>query len=259
MRTLFYDRTAYKLSDEPVPNCFFLLDDHFDQCFATTSEANADPSVWLAESICSRMADVEMYAFLMADARRRHPDDPRFAATGLAALDTISVGKAPILTRSFLLGYLAACHALLDSAALALATLYELGLTAPERHFSNPVFWEELVASAPNVHRRYHSMRIFFGEVARWSSEIPLRLPPIVALYAADGLGRMITQDMQLRALDEDAETQVRLPLGLEHLWVDPLDLHRRWKPNLLTLCERICRDIQIQTPQRPPAPEFRV
>ncbi len=38
MKTLFYDRTAYSLSSEPVPNCFVKLDDHFDTLFSDHQE-----------------------------------------------------------------------------------------------------------------------------------------------------------------------------------------------------------------------------
>ena len=67
MKTYFYERTAYKLSDEAVPECFLKLDEHFDVALSYDHNLYAHRSVLLAESICSRMADVEMYAFLLED------------------------------------------------------------------------------------------------------------------------------------------------------------------------------------------------
>ena len=94
MKTLFYDRTAYKLSSEPVPNFFIKLDDHFSTIFDEHQEIATNRNVLLAESVCARMADVEMYAFLMEDARKRN------------TIDRKEDEKAAILTRSFLLGFL---------------------------------------------------------------------------------------------------------------------------------------------------------
>ena len=79
------------------------LDDVFDRRFATYEEAYNHPCVIMAESLCARMADVEMYAFLIEDARKRHTVDPK------------AEEKAAILTRSFLVGYLGAGRALLDA------------------------------------------------------------------------------------------------------------------------------------------------
>ena len=42
MKTYFYDRTAYRLSDQPVPSCFIRLDEVFDARFATFEEAVPD-------------------------------------------------------------------------------------------------------------------------------------------------------------------------------------------------------------------------
>jgi hypothetical protein len=92
MRTNFYQRTAYQLSDQPVPSCFIHLDDVFDQHFQVFEEADAHPCVVMAESLCARMADLEMYAFLIEDARKRHTVDAR------------AEEKATILTRSFFVG-----------------------------------------------------------------------------------------------------------------------------------------------------------
>ena len=107
MENSFYQRTAYALSDEPVPSCFLTLDDHLRAHLPTTDAGAYHYCLVLAELICARMADVEMYAFLMADARKRHslaPED----------VDHASDIKTASLTRSFLIGYLGAVRALLD-------------------------------------------------------------------------------------------------------------------------------------------------
>ena len=249
MKTFFYDRTAYKLSNEPVPNCFFMLDDHFDARFNTAHEAYTHRSVLLAEMVCGRIADVEMYAFLIADACKRHAG-LEYAGSADTDIERLThdrqseSGKGAILLRSFLFGYLASCRALLNVAAMALAELYALPLPAVQQRFDNGDFWHELVVNMPNVHRRYHSQRLFFNEVIRWQDEAVNRIPPIALLQ-----GHLSRQGMQLQVIDEPIEKlgSVTREPHLMH-WIDALELHTRWKPRLLSLCEKICHDIEVQT-----------
>lgn len=249
MKTLFYERTAYQLSNEPVPSCFYTLDDYFDTRFDSPQEAYTHRSVLLAESVCGRMADVEMYAFLMDDALRRF-SGLAYAGGSTADIDVILQDKAEdnhkgaILIRSFFVGYLGACEALLDSAAITLAELYALPLTATEQRFDNSDFWHQLVVAAQNVHRRYHSQRLFYLEVMRWRDEAANRIPPIALL-----LGHLERRSMHLQVIDgpsNELAAQSAEPRALH--WIDPMELHRRWKPRLLDLCERLCQDIKIQT-----------
>jgi hypothetical protein len=231
MKTYFYERTAYKLSNEPVPNFFLKLDEQFDRSVAV-NESSGHLAVILAESICLRMADVDMYAFLLADARKRH------------GLDKGGDVKAAILTRSFLFGYFGAASSLLACAATVLTLVYALPLPLEERTFRNGNFWHQLVMNQPNVHRRYHAMRLFFNEVLRWNDETVVRIPPLIVSH--NQLGPFSSREMHLRVLDEEKIDLPQLtgePLRLN--WLDPLLLHDRWKPRLLTLCEKLCQDIE--------------
>jgi hypothetical protein len=232
VKTNFYERTAYKLSDQPVPSCFVRLDDAFDRRFATFDEAFSHPTVAMAESICARMADVEMYAFLMADARKRH------------VVDTSGDEKATILTRSFLVGYLGAGRALLDVVASTLAALYALPMSQGECTFANGDFWHHLVSNAPNVHRRYHPLRLFLTEFLRWSMETAHRIPPLVV--AQYQFGKYAPRDQRLQVIDDPQASLAHLtdmPLNVH--WLDPLQLHDRWKPQFLMLCEKISLDLE--------------
>jgi hypothetical protein len=249
MKTLFYERTAYQLSDEPVPSCFYMLDDYFETRFVSPQEAYTHLSVLVAESVCGRMADVEMYAFLMDDALRRF-GGLAYAGGSTADIEPILNDKeedddrAAILIRSFFVGYLGACEALLDSGAIALTELYRLPLSRVEQRFDNSNFWHQLVVAAPNVHRRYHSQRLFFLEVMRWRDEAANRIPPIALLQ-----GYLERRSMHLQVIDGPSDELQ--PLGTEPRalrWIDPMELHRQWKPRLLDLCERLCQDIKIQT-----------
>jgi len=235
LKTRFYERTAYRFSDEPVPSCFMKLDDHFDARFPEANVASTHINVLLAESICSRMADLEMYAFLIEDVRKRH------------GLDKDSDVRGAIRTRSLFIGYLGVGRALLDSAAITLAILCKLPVSNTERTFVNSDFWHQLVTAAPNVHRRYHPMRLFFNEIMRWNNEMVLRVPPLMVSH--QHFGQFSSREMHLRALDDPAVDWPQMLAEPTRLnWIDPLHLHDRWKPKLLSLCERICQDIEACT-----------
>jgi hypothetical protein len=232
MKTYFYERTAYKLSTEPVPKCFILLDEHFENRLVYEENIYAHPSVLLAESVCSRMADVEMYAFLLEDVRKRN------------SIQRSEDEKAAILTRSFFLGFLSACRALLDSCAVSLAVLYTLPIGRNDRTFSNGDFWHQLVLTMPAVHRRYHPLRLFFNEIMRWQAETVYRITPLVVLQGQ--YGHLPGREAQLKVADDavmELPEMARDPYRVN--WIDPIDLYTRWKPRLHALCEKVCQDIQ--------------
>ena len=235
MKTRFYERTAYRLSEETVPGCFIKLDDYFGERFTEANVAATHVHVMLAELVCSRLADIEMYAFLIEDARKRH------------GLDKDSDVRGSILTRSFFIGYLGATRALLESVAVTLATLYKLTVSRGERNFGNSDFWHQLVTVAPTVHRRYHPMRLFFNELLRWCNETAAHVPTLMVSY--QHFGQFSSREMHLRALDDptaDLGQMLVEPLRLQ--WIDPLHLHDRWKPKFLSLCEKVCEDIELCT-----------
>jgi hypothetical protein len=235
MKTYFHERTAYRLSNEPVPDFFLQLDEHFDTKLVFVENLYAHPAVLLAESVCGRMADVEMYAFMLRDLRRRV---------------TIGRGedeKAAVLTRSYFLGLLGAMRALLDSCCATLAVLYELEINRVSRSFSNPDFWHQFVLVAPNVHRRYHPMRLFFNEIFRWQNETVLRVPPLVVLQGQHG--HLPGREAQLKVADDAGFELPQMAMDpFKVNWIDPLELHSRWHPKLMALCEKVCQDLQACT-----------
>jgi len=240
MKTFFYERTAYRLSETPVPDFFLALDDHFDKVLTTSMPRNAlvHPALLHGESICARLADVETYAWMIEDARKRHRMDKE---GGL---------KAAILTRSFLLGYLAACRALLDSCAEVLDACHELEMPRADRTFASALFWQRLVEHAPNTHRRYHTSRIFFNEIFRWCAETTDRIAPLSLVRFT--FGEYATRDTQMKVLDEQEVSLTDLAHYRGTLnWIDPLQLHSRWKPQLLNLAKRLCLEIRETWPVR--------
>jgi hypothetical protein len=235
MRIALYERTAYLLSPQPVPSCFIHLEEHFNRRFPSAQEAAAQQAVLLAEGICARMADVEMYAFLMEDVRKRHTIERR------------EDDKAAVLTRAYMFGYLAVCAGLLDLVAQALVTVHDLSIETGARTFRSAEYWHQMLLNAPTVHRRYHPMRLFFQEVYRWVDEATVRLPPLGVLL--HHYGQFPSRDALLRVASDRLLELDRMALEpFRVLWVDPLDLHSRWKLQLLALCEKICVDIEKHT-----------
>jgi hypothetical protein len=186
----------------------------------------------MAESLCGRMADLEMYAFLIEDARKRHTVDAR------------AEEKATILTRSFFVGYLGAGRAVMDVAAAALTTVYDLPLDAANSTFGAGDFWRHLAAAVPNVHRRYHPLRLFITEFLRWSNETAHRIPPLVAVH--HHFGRYTPREQRLQMIDDPTITLAQMS-AVPHTvrWIDPLQLHDRWKPQFMLLCEKVCVDLE--------------
>lgn len=236
MKTHFYERTAYRLSEQPVPACFIKLDDLFDTLLPAGAEQPLSYGLVLAESICARMAEIEMYAFLIEDTRKRQSLDR-------TEMDYDSDLKTAVLTRSFLVGYVGACRGLLDTCATALSVLYGLSLTGEDCTFHNGDFWHRFVVEAPNIQRRYHPLRLFFNEVFQWCSELSLRIVPVVLLQ--HHYGKFSRRETLLKVLDErNIDIKAVTDDAIGHQWVDPVDLHLLWKPQFLILCEKICHDI---------------
>jgi hypothetical protein len=51
---------------------------------------------------------------------------------------------------------------------------------------------------------------------------------------------------MHLRMLDEENFDMAQYTAELRQVhWLDPLALHDRWKPRLLSLCEKLCQEIE--------------
>ena len=50
--------------------------------------------------------------------------------------------------------------------------------------------------------------------------------------------------------LDESATDYLTLAYNRGTFnWIDPLQLHDRWKPSFLTMCERLCKEIELLIP----------
>jgi len=105
-----------------VPQCFVELDDYFDTLFKTTTDL-AREVITLAENLCCRLADIELFVRYIAEAGKES-----------------NAFQAAILIGTFLVAYFNACKSLLDAGAITLARIYNLNLKNKEMDFSKAVF-----------------------------------------------------------------------------------------------------------------------
>jgi hypothetical protein len=97
------------------------------------------------------------------------------------------------------------------------------------------------------VHRRYHPLRLFLTEFLRWQAESAHRIPPLLVLQ--NEFGRYAPRDSRLLVFDDAQASLARMnETPLPFKWLDPLQLHDRWKPQFMTLCEKLCLDLEQQT-----------
>ena len=70
-------------------------------------------------------------------------------------------------------------------------------------------------------------------------------LPPVVLQYH---YGTYARREVLYQVLDEQ---KIRIEAlaadAVGRHWIDPLELHKRWKPQFLTLCEKLCQDLISQ------------
>lgn len=235
MRTLFYNRTAYRIQNIAVPDCFISLDEFFDTQFADVSGL-MNKSVTLAQNLCCRMADTEWYASCISEAYG-HPD----------------AFQGAILIGTLLVGYFNACKSLLDAAAITLATVYNLALTNKQQDFAKSQFWKELETKKPIVHERYSGFKSLSKEIVDWRDSAVHRLTPLVIVNSPGKPEEVPREKQEIRMVAKpDATISTVVEMRGETPWLNPLHFHEEWRSYLMELCRKICLDIQLNSSRRP-------
>lgn len=229
MKSLFYNRTAYLLLNKSVPQCFMDLDQYFDTRFQTT-RVLTHRLVVLAENLCRRMADLELYAQYISEVQ--------------IAENPV---KASILIGTLLVGYFNACKSLLDAGAITLAQVYNLNLKNKDTDFNKNIFWKRLQEIGPEVHARYISFKPFVRKIVDWRDAAVHRITPFVICHSPNGPPMEVPREkVEIRMVgkpDVTIDDIARKPK--EALWVEPLYYHRLWHSKLIRFCEEVCTDIQ--------------
>jgi hypothetical protein len=232
MRSFFYNRTAYVLLTVPVPECFIKLDEYFDTRFVTSSPMLHESGV-LAENLCRRMADVELYASYIYEAQK-----------------SPNPFQGSILIGTLIVGYFAACKSLLDAGAITLARVYNLTLTNREMDFSKPKFLRQLDEEVgPTISGRYAPFKGLFKEIIKWRDAAVHRLTPLVITHGPGEPGKVPREKMEIKMVAQpDAEISIVVKKPKSIPWVEPLHYHKQWQSQLIAFCKEVCLDIQSQT-----------
>ena len=110
-----------------MPQCFVDLENHFETLFPPKSKYFTHTNFILAENLCRRMADIELYASMI----RKQQEETDYK-------------RATVLIGTFLVGYFTSCKALFDAVSISIATVYDLNLTDKKRAFGKDQFWRQL-------------------------------------------------------------------------------------------------------------------
>jgi len=233
MKTSFYNRTAYTLPNMPAaPRCFIELDEYFDTRFTTPAGIKHE-HVILAENLCRRMADVELYASYISKAK-----------------ESPNALRGAILVGTLLVGYFVACKSLLDAGAITLAKVYVLSLTNKETDFSKQKFWKELDKKAGlTITGRYAPFKGLFKEIIEWRDSVVHRFTPFTVTHSPDDPDKVPRGEQEIKMVarpDTVISTVVKTPKSIP--WVEPLHFHRKWRDELIGFCGEVCQDIQDRT-----------
>jgi len=154
--------------------------------------------------------------------------------------------KSAILIGTFLVGYFVACKSLLDAGAIALARVYNLGLSNKEMDFSKSKFWKQLKESHPTVHDRYMPFKGLFDEVTKWRDSAVHRLTPFVVTHSPGRPDKVSPEKRQIKMVaqpDTIISDIVNVPKSIR--WVEPLHFRKKWQSRFIEFCEEVCLDIR--------------
>lgn len=258
MKTVFHTRSAYLFlpGGNRTPECFLKLDEYFDMKISESAEPSKVlefPLVGLAGNLCYRMAEIDLYAFLMHDLIH---DSYEFWSERSPAHRNIH--KKRILASSLLISHFSSCKSLFDAGAIALNQLYSLGLKHKEQDFGKTKFKKILGKKSLSPYDPYFSLA---EEIIKWRDCYIHRMPPAVmpvenrlissdkgfsiCLFGktqkgSDELGGPVNLDEVLVTIEND-DSQKKNRLGFCQL----LDLHEEWRPRFVEFCTLICDDIE--------------
>ena len=233
MKGLVYASTAYRLGYFHVPECFEKLDEFIGKLLlekhnTMVLKAHSGLYVDLARNLCRRMADIELYAWLISQAET-----------------TPDAFKGAALVGTYLVGYFSACKSLLDAGSITLAKLYNLTLSNREMDFSKSKFWEELKESQSKTYVRYTRFNDLTDDIVKWRDSAVHRVTPFAVVHAPKDPDRTPRDKQEIRMVAEpDAGFFTAVKNQGKIAWVKPLHFHNKWKNHLIEFCEEVCLDM---------------
>lgn len=260
MKTVFHTRSAYIFlpGENRTPECFLKLDEYFDMKIPENtgpSKILEFPLVSLAGNLCYRMADIDLYAFLIHDLL-----NDTYELWNERSPTHRNIHKKTMLASSLLISYFSSCKSLFDAGAIALNQLYSLGLKNKEQDFGKTKF-KEILGKKSQFDCNPHFSLV--KEIIKWRDCGIHRMPPSVipvenrlfpdssgkgfricligtTQKGSDELEGPINLDEFLKAI-ENNDSQMKKKLGFSQL----LDLHEEWRPKFIEFCILICDEIK--------------
>jgi len=229
MKTYFYNRTIYRvIKDIDLPNCFLDIDDFYDNKFDNITNALKNPFVIHTENMCKRMGNVDFYAYIISEEFK----------------NKANMFESAILISSYLIGYFSSCKSFLDSIAIALSDIYKLDLSNKQKDFGKNVFWKKIVHAEPSTTDRYHKYEDIYDEIIFWRDSSIHRVSPLVMVHTS-GPPENTPKEMQsIKLLAEPDQFGFEFN-SKSNKWCDVLELHHKWRPAFINLCENVLSDIK--------------
>jgi hypothetical protein len=260
MMTNFCKNTPFLFLPIDTPDCFLRLDAYFDKKIPESDEASMTKIfdytlVSLAENICYRMGDIELYSFLINELSN--------SSTKIWAKNSPirqNIFKRTILARSLIISYFSACKSLFDAGAIALNQLYRLNLGDKEQDFRKSKFINALKDKGKSDYSQFEGL---VNDIVRWRDESIHRVPPPVMIVDSRVIPGSLVKGFRISlfgkmkkgshmiggpiTLDEVIKTQLgnddqkKKEIGFSEL----LDLHEEWRPKFTKFCELLCGDLK--------------
>ena len=229
MKLYFYNRTIYRFINLlKLPDIFVSLDEFLGKQFSDLRTANTHLMVVHSENICSRLGSIEYYALIIDDELKKRTD--LFASA--------------VIISSYLIGYFGSCKSFLDSISIALNDIHQLNLSNKLQDFSKKKFWEKLEANSITKKNKYYLFKDLFDEVIKWRDMSVHRIKPIVILHSPGPPEKAPAEKLEIKLLADYNQFGI-IPSGKKLAWYKVLELHYKWYPKFLELCELICEDIK--------------
>ncbi len=239
MDDFFLNSSSFRPLGVDPPQCFLDLQPILAARLTGTTHPETDLVIALAANVCRRLADIVLYAGDLTLLRDKPKDGGH------------------LLIGSRLVGFYSCCKALLDAAAIALTALYALQnaqgspLAPKQQDFGKGAFWTALQTQHPDVFARYDPLRPTFGEIILWRDAIVHRVSPIVVTsFGRNPDTNVLTFLHYAMALDPEASFEALRKKETDT--VPPTYHYDRWRPDLLRLCEELCRDIAANATSMP-------
>ena len=152
--------------------------------------------------------------------------------------------ESVILISSYLVGYFSSCKSFLDSLTIALNDIYELQLSNKEKDFSKNNFWNELSNIDPQIKDKYYSFNTLYREVIVWRDASVHRVTPFVVLHSPTP-PEQTSRKLQSIKLYSDPNQFGVTKIDKNKVWYEVLELHHKWYPSFIKLCDIIIEDIK--------------